>query len=140
MKRMTVLGASILACGAALLSGCENHANLLAEKAMMGGNVQYSPDGELYRWYEYYPEEKIFRSVYHYTWYWQEEQSWKFGESLPDHMRVSNDSVIVQLPTGRPYTMFRTVAAEYPSTEEALEMAAAFDSEMLYEAVAGVDE
>ncbi len=134
----TITLMSAVALGAALLSGCDNSANLMAEQAMMGGNARYDSNGNLMRPYTYYPDQQVFRSVYHYTWYWKEDNGWHHGSSLPSTFALGNDSVFIQLPTGHPHTMINEVVAMHPSTDMLYAKVAEQESDELLEAMASV--
>lgn len=111
-------------------AGCQSDASLLAEEAMQGGDARYHAEtGELYRLYRYYPEEEVYRSVYHYTWYWQNEDGgWRTSDKLPEDMTVSADFFeLVELPGPRPYVFHYDVKTANPSYETLVAQTDAFD-------------
>lgn len=65
--------------------------------------------------YRYYPNERTYydsdRDVYFYI----EKDGWTIGASLPNHIRLSNDYVTMNLETDRPYEYFEEHADKYPS-------------------------
>lgn len=121
------------------IGGCADHANRMAETAMIGGKGTYDPStNELYRLYEYYPNEQVYYGVHRNTWWWQCEQGWMHGTTLPEGCTVGNDCVLIELPTAAPNRMHNDVLAMYPTNEMLAERLAQLESESLQETFASV--
>jgi len=117
LLRSTLLATGV---GLAALAGCTADSSLLAEEAMQGGNARFHPEtGELYRLYQYFPNEEVYRSVYHYTWYWQDDDGrWWRTDDLPTDRAVSKDFYeLLELPSGKPYEFHAEVTEAHPSYE-----------------------
>ena len=105
--------------------GCADQ-NMMAEAASQGGMAHYhSGTGELYRLYEYYPNQEVYRSVYNYHYFWREGGTWRTAPQLPEGVTVNeHDAKLIELPTGKPHEMHGDVLAIYPSLDQLRTLAA----------------
>jgi hypothetical protein len=141
MRTITMIaGAGCLA--ATLFSlGCAAQKNMLAEAASRGSLARWDDEtGRLYRLYEYYPCQEVYRSVYNHQWYWRERADrWRFGPELPDDIQVNAGAYdLVDLPTSRPFEFHEQVAAAYPPAPELRQQLAAMRAEREFQQQATV--
>jgi hypothetical protein len=67
------------------------------------------------REYYYYPADDVYYRPSDHTWFYLEGRGWRSARSLPPGVRVDFDrSVMVTIPTDRPYEYHEKVRAYYP--------------------------
>ncbi len=125
-SKLTVTASlAALATVALCAGGCADK-NMMAEAACRKSMAEYHPGtGELYRLYEYYPNQEIYYSVFSYHYYWRDGEKWRHGPDLPAGTTVSHhEAKLIELPTGKPFTMHEDVLAMYPSLDQLRMLAA----------------
>ena len=134
----SIITATVAFVALGFSTGCENYQNMMAESAAVGGNVRYAENGTAYRLYEYFPNQQVYRSVYRYTYFWEENGVWRMGSELPNEIQLGQHFELIELPTGRPFDMHEEVVAQHPTNAMLTEQLARLESEAMIEAFASV--
>ena len=138
--RTTFLTSVFAAIALGSFTGCANQQNMMAETAMRGGNVRYDAEtGAMYRLYEYFPTQQVYRSVYRYTYFWKDQGgAWRMGPTLPGEIQLGSHYELIELPSGRPFDFHEQVVSEFPTNEMLTEQLARMESEAILETFANV--
>ena len=64
--------------------------------------------------YRYYRNEHTYYDTDRHLYFYLEFDGWRIAASLPNHIRLSNDYISVELDTDKPYEYYEEHAEKYP--------------------------